>query len=74
MSSGKDKTVADTRAPDKPDVSATSSGKLPSEARQTPIAGTATEADVADFVRRVKELALRRLWDAAGSCSPWTPP
>jgi hypothetical protein len=56
MSGGKDKTVADTRVPGKPDVSATSSGKLPSEARQTPLAGTATEADVADFVRRVKEL------------------
>jgi hypothetical protein len=56
MSGGKDKTAADTRAPDKPDVSATASGKLPSEARPTPLAGTATEADVADFVRRVKEL------------------
>ena len=35
---------------------ATASGKLPAEARQAPLARAATDADVADFVRRMKEL------------------
>ena len=48
--------MADTRAPDRPDVSATAPSKLPSEARQAPLARSATDADVADFVRRMKEL------------------
>ena len=56
MSDGKDKTRTDTRAPDKPDAAAAVPGKLPAGARQAPVAGSATDADVADFVRRVKEL------------------
>src|SRR5205823_4511348 len=39
-----------------PGASATAPGKLPSQARQAPLEGFATDADVADFVRRMKEL------------------
>ncbi len=57
MSDGKDKTArTDTRAPDRPDAAATASPTLPAGARQAPLARSATDADVADFVRRVKEL------------------
>ena len=56
MSDGKDKASTDTRAPDRPGASATAPGKLPSEARRAPLARSATDADVADFVRRMKEL------------------
>src|SRR5947208_14333752 len=56
MSDGKDKASTDTRAPDRPGVSATAPGKVPSEVRQAPLAHSSTDADVADFVRRMKEL------------------
>ena len=56
MSDGKDKASTDTRAPDRPGASATAPSKVPSEARQAPLARSSTDADVADFVRRMKEL------------------
>src|SRR5258705_907447 len=56
MSDGKDKARTDTRAPDMPDAAATAPGKLPTEARQAPLARSAAAADVADFVRRMKEV------------------
>src|SRR5438128_2279863 len=56
MNDRKGKSGTDTRAPDRPDVSATASSKLPSGTRQAPLAHSSTDADVADFVRRMKEL------------------
>ena len=56
MSDGKDKASTDTRAPDRPGASATAPSKVPSEVRQAPLARSSTDADVADFVRRMKEL------------------
>jgi len=56
MSDGKDKARTDTRAPDRPGASATAPSKVPSEVRQAPLARSSTDADVADFVRRMKEL------------------
>src|SRR5256714_10460932 len=56
MSDGKDKASTDTRAPDRPGVSATAPSKVPSEVRKAPLARCSTDADVADFVRRMKEL------------------
>jgi hypothetical protein len=57
MSDGKDKTNTDIRTTDAPDATAAASGKMPSEAPQRPVAGKTAEADVASFVRRMKELA-----------------
>lgn len=56
MSNGKDKARTDTRAPGTSAAPATAPGKPPSEARQVPPAAAASTADVADFVRRMKEL------------------
>jgi hypothetical protein len=56
---GNDETKArkDTRTTDTSSPSVAGTGKLPSEARQTPPARAATDAEVADFVRRVKEIS-----------------
>ena len=54
MSNGNDKTKFGTRTTGVPDAAAT--GKLPTEAPQAPVASAAADADVADFVRRMKEL------------------
>ena len=62
MSDGKDKTHPDARAPDRPGAAATAPdklGKVPSQARQAPLPSSTTDGDVADFVRRVKELGPR---------------
>ena len=62
MSDGKDKTSTDARAADKPrapdkiGTATTGVGKLPSGARSSPLARSSTDADIADFVRRVKDL------------------
>jgi hypothetical protein len=56
MSDDKSKTKTDARPADTASASATAPSKLPSEARQAPLARSAADADVADFVRRVKEL------------------
>jgi hypothetical protein len=52
-----DKARTDTRATDTSRASAVASGGLPSEARRVRPARAATDAEVADFVRRVKEIA-----------------
>jgi hypothetical protein len=57
MSDGKGKTKTGTRPADVP--SAAASGKLPSETRQAPVTSAAADADVAEFVRRMKELGPR---------------
>ena len=56
---GNDETKArtDTRATDTSSASAAASGRLPSEARHTPPARAATDIEVADFVRRIKEIS-----------------
>jgi len=55
-SDGKQKAGTDSRAPD---ASAAGSGPLPTAARQAPPSRAASDGDVADFVRRVKELGPR---------------
>jgi hypothetical protein len=57
MSGGKDKTRTDTRPADMPIAAA--SGKLPSEQRPGAVAATSADAEVAEFVRRIKELGPR---------------
>jgi hypothetical protein len=59
MSDGKGKTKTGTRPADAPSAAAAGSGKLPSEARQAPVTKAAADADVAEFVRRMKELGPR---------------
>jgi hypothetical protein len=56
MGDSNDKARTDTRSPDGAVASSTVPGKLPAQARQVPPAHPSTDADVADFVRRVKEL------------------
>jgi hypothetical protein len=55
MSDGKGKTRTDTRPDDVP--SAAASDKLPTERGRGAVAGASGDADVAEFVRRMKELA-----------------
>ena len=55
-SDGKAKAGADNRAPHRPDAPLPGSGPLPTAARSAPPSRAASEGDVADFVRRVKEL------------------
>jgi hypothetical protein len=69
---GNDETKArkDTRTTDTSSPSVAGTGKLPSEARQTPPARAATDAEVADIVRRVKEISSPTVsrqptWDMA---------
>ena len=58
MSNGEDKAKAASRPAVTPAASADApSPKTPAETRQGPVAGRSGEADVADFVRRLKELA-----------------
>jgi len=59
MSDGKGKTKTGTRPADVPTAAAPGPGKLPSETRHGEVAGTAGDADVAEFVRRMKELGPR---------------
>jgi hypothetical protein len=59
MSDGKGKTKTGTRAADATSAPAVAAGKLPSEQRQAPVTKAAADADVAEFVRRMKELAPR---------------
>jgi len=54
---GDDKTKTGTRTPEV--TSTAAQGKVPSEVRQAPAARGSSDADVADFVRRMKELAPR---------------
>jgi hypothetical protein len=59
MSDGKGKTKTDTRPADVPSAAGAASGKLPIEPRQGPVVSAAADADVAEFVRRMKELGPR---------------
>jgi hypothetical protein len=56
MSSDKDKTRTDARPTDLPGTSAAGTGKLPSDVRRDTLTHSSSDADVADFVRRLKEL------------------
>lgn len=56
MSDDKNKAKTDTRPTDVPGTTAATPGKLPSESRQGPLAHSSSDADVADFVRRLKDL------------------
>ncbi len=56
MSKGEDKAKAAARTTATQAASATPSAKTPAEARQSPVAGRSGDADVANFVRRLKEL------------------
>jgi hypothetical protein len=53
----RDKPGAETRAADKPAAGPGASGKLPSEPQRSAPATASSAADVADFVRRMRELA-----------------
>ena len=57
MSDGKGKTKTDTRPDDVP--SAAASDKLPSQRGRGAVAGASGDAEVAEFVRRMKEMAPR---------------
>jgi hypothetical protein len=57
MSDGKDKKTTGTRPLETPGTSAAASGKVPAGARPGAVAGAGADADVAEFVRRMKELA-----------------
>jgi len=59
MSDGKGKTKTDTRPADVPSAAGAASGKLPSEPWRGPVTSAAADADVAEFVRRMKELGPR---------------
>ena len=58
MSDGKGKTKTDTRSRRRADALA-ASGKLPSQPRPGPVAAPSADAEVAEFVRRMKELGPR---------------
>jgi len=57
MSNDKDKTKTNGWSRRAPGTATPASAKTPAEARQGPVAGRSAEADVADFVRRMKDLA-----------------
>jgi hypothetical protein len=59
MSDGKGKAKTDTRPADVPNAAGAATGKLPSQPRQGPVVSAAADADVAEFVRRMKELGPR---------------
>jgi hypothetical protein len=59
MSDGKGKAKTDTRPAEMPSPAGAASGKLPSEPRRGPVTSPAADADVAEFVRRMKELGPR---------------
>jgi len=59
MSDGKGKAKTDTRPADVPNAAGATTGKLPSQPRQGPVVSAAADADVAEFVRRMKELGPR---------------
>ena len=59
MSDGKGKAKTDTRPADAPNAAGATTGKLPSQSRQGPVVSAAADADVAEFVRRMKELGPR---------------
>jgi hypothetical protein len=59
MSDGKGKAKTDTRPADMPSAAGAASGKLPIEPRRGPVTSAAADADVAEFVRRMKELGPR---------------
>jgi hypothetical protein len=59
MSDGKGKAKTDTRPADMPSAAGAASGKLPIEPRRGPVTSAAADADVAEFVRRMKELGTR---------------
>jgi len=58
MSDGKDK-KAGTRPVEAPGTPAAAPGKVPAEARPGAVAGASAQGDVADFVRRMKELGAQ---------------
>jgi len=59
MSDGKGKAKTGTRPADAPSAAAAASAKLPSEPRQGPVTSAAAQAEVAEFVRRMKQLGPR---------------
>jgi hypothetical protein len=59
MSNGKDNEKAGNRPADTQRAPVAAPGQVPTEPRQGPLADRASGADVADFVRRMKELAPR---------------
>ena len=72
--SDEDKTKSATRKPDDGARGRARPGAEPRPASRH-LARAAADAEVAEFVRRMKELGARAPAPAAaGWCSPWTPP
>src|SRR5690348_16380598 len=59
MGSGKDKTKTDVGAPSRAASADAAHGKVPSQTGQKPPARATSDAEVADFVRRMKQLGPR---------------